>query len=429
MTSLPRFLFAAAAFVGAMVLAGQPEAFAQVTPSPSASDGGARPSFSDAELENLVGPIALYPDDLVAIILPASTFPLQIVQAARFFDKRKANPQLQPDTAWDDSVKSLLNYPDVVKKMSDDLDWTQDLGEAVVANSSAVLDAVQAFRRRAETAGNLKSDPKQTVVVEKEIIKIVPANPQIIYVPQYQPTAVVVAGAPIAYYPTPYPVYYYPYPPGAAIAAGVIWGAAIGAAWNGGHWNTHYHGSGYYGGGSINNSNNITVNRGGNTINTGNINTGNINRATTLPANTSAWKPTQQPGQVGRPTSATTSRIGDARPGTSGGYGAQGATRPSTQPAVRPGAGGQQNFAAGGNQGGARGQAGGGGGAFSGYGSGGAAQQASARGQSSRASAGNFGGGAQGGRQMGAAPSGGRAAAGGGAPAGGGARAGGGRRR
>ncbi len=132
-------------------------------------------------------------------------------------------------------MKSLLNYPDVVKKMSDDLDWTEALGEAVVANSSAVLDAVQSFRRRAQAAGNLKSDAKQMVVVEKEVIKIVQADPQVIYVPQYQPSTVVVVGSPpVAYYPTPYPVYYYPYPPGAAIATGIIWGAALGAAWNGG---------------------------------------------------------------------------------------------------------------------------------------------------------------------------------------------------
>ena len=141
-------------------------------------------------------------------------------------------------------MKALLNYPDVVKTMSGDLDWTSALGEAVVADQGAVLEAIQAFRRKAQAAGNLKSDDKQVVVVEKEIIKIVPANPEVIYVPQYNPTTVVVAGgAAWGYYPTPYPVYYYPYPPGAAFATGLIWGAAIGAAWNGGRWNTNWGGA------------------------------------------------------------------------------------------------------------------------------------------------------------------------------------------
>jgi hypothetical protein len=147
------------------------------------------------------------------------------VQADRFLDKRKVNSSLQLDAAWDDSVKSLLNYPDVVKKMSADLDWTEALGEAVVANSSAVLDAVQAFRRKVQVAGNLKSDDKQVVVVEKEIIRIVPADPEVIYVPQYQPTSVVVTGAPVGILSDAISGLLYPYAPGAALAAGVIWAA------------------------------------------------------------------------------------------------------------------------------------------------------------------------------------------------------------
>ena len=233
-----------------------------------ASDTGAAPQMSAEDLDNLVGRIALYPDDLVAIILPASTNPLQLVQADRFLDKRKADPKLPIDEKWDDSVKALVNYPDVVKMMSGDLDWTSALGEAVVADQGAVLEAIQAFRRRAEAAGNLKSNDKQVVNVEKTVIEIVPANPEVIYVPQYNPTTVVVAGAPAwGYYPTPYPVYYYPYPPGAAFATGLIWGAAIGAAWGGGHWNTNW------GGGDININRNTNINTGN--INRGNVNTGN----------------------------------------------------------------------------------------------------------------------------------------------------------
>ena len=189
-------------------------------------------------------------------------------------------------------MKALVNYPDVVKKMSADLEWTEALGEAVVSNTNAVMDAVQAFRRKAQSAGNLKSDDKQKIVVEQQVIRIEQADPQVIYVPQYQPSTVVVAGAPpYPYYPTPYPAYYYPYPPGAALATGLIWGAAIGAAWNGGRYGANYGG----GGNSINNSNNITINRGGNTGG-GSVNRGN--RPSQLPSNT--WKPTKQPGQVGR---------------------------------------------------------------------------------------------------------------------------------
>ena len=200
--------------------------------APAAAGGAAPPPAGD--LTQLVGRIALYPDDLVAIILPASTSPLQIVQADRYLDKRKSDPKLPIDDKWDDPVKSLLNYPDIVKMMSNDLDWTSALGEAVVADQGAVLEAVQVFRRQAKSAGNLKSDTKQVVKTEKEVIIIEPADPQVIYVPQYNPSTVVVYGAPAwGYYPTPYPSYYYPYAPGAAMAAGVIWGAAIGAAWSG----------------------------------------------------------------------------------------------------------------------------------------------------------------------------------------------------
>src|SRR6266567_2176518 len=305
------------ALAACVALIGAPLTAAQ---APAAS-GSAAQAPSPAELEKLVGPIALYPDDLVAIILPASTNPLQIVQADRFLEKRKKDPKTPIDDKWDDSVKSLVNYPEVVKQMSSDLDWTSDLGEAVVGDQGAVLDAVQAFRRKAQAAKNLKSDDKQIVVVEKEVIKIVPADPQVIYVPQYNPTTVVVySSVPIyGYWPAPYPVYYYPYPPGAAFATGLIWGAAMGAAWHGG-----YYGANWGGG-----NNNITINRNTN-INTGNINTGNINRPSQQPAGGgTAWKSDKKPGQVssgaGRPTTTSATRPG----GATGSAGA----RPSTQPA------------------------------------------------------------------------------------------------
>jgi hypothetical protein len=390
-----------------IALIGAPPIGAQ---APAAS-GDVAQAPSPEELEKLVGPIALYPDDLVAIILPAATNPLQIVQADRFLQKRKQDSKAPIDEKWDDSVKALVNYPDVVKQMSADLDWTADLGEAVVADQGAVLGAVQAFRRKAQSAGNLKSDDKQVVEVEKEVIKIVPADPQVIYVPQYNPSTVVVySSAPVyGYYPAPYPAYYYPYPPGAALATGLIWGAAIGAAWHGG-WGCDWNG------GSINN--NVTINRGDVNVNRGQGNRGQGNR----PGGSgqgSAWKSDKRPGQVssgaGRPTQ-TSARVGDARGGggaggAGGGFGggAGAGARPSTQ----AGGGGMGQGAR--NQPGAVSTSGaatrtggasagsGGRDAFGGYGSGSAARADSSRGSASRSSmssagsrpsAGSYGGGA-----------------------------------
>jgi len=374
-----------------VVLAFATTAVAQAPAAP----GGAAPPPPAEELAKLVGPIALYPDDLVAIILPASTNPLQLVQADRYLEKRKTDPKLAVDDKWDDPVKSLLNYPDVVKMMSADLDWTSALGEAVVADQGAVIEAVQAFRRKAQAAGNLKSDGKQVVKIEKEIIYIQPADPQVIYVPQYNPSTVVVYGAaPVyAYYPTPYPSCYYPYPPGAAMAAGVIWGAAIGAAWSGNHY------------GCCGDAN-INVNR-----NT-NINTGDINRgggARQQPAGGgAAWKSNKQPGQVSNSVGKTAP---SARAGSAGAAGGA-AGRASAQPTSA-------------SRGGASG-----GDALGGYGSGRQTQMDSSRGASSRSSMGSAS----------ASPmsSGGRSASSGGAsrsmpsggarsaPSGGGARGGGG---
>ena len=355
---------------------------ANVPAQTPAAPGGAAPERSAEELEKLVGRIALYPDDLVAIILPAATNPLQLVQADRFLDKRKADPKLPVDEKWDDAVKSLLNYPEVVKSMSADLDWTAELGEAVVEDQGDVLEAIQVFRRKTQAAGNLNTDAKQTVVVEKEVIKIVPSDPQVIYVPQYNPTTVVVYGgySSWGYYPAPYPVYYYPYPPGAALATGLIWGAAVTAVWRGGHYAAHYGGHG---------NNNININRNTN-INTGNINTGNRNQSGRGGgAGGSQWKSGKQPGQVSGSVGKTT------RSGSSAGY--SGSGRASTQSA--------------------------GGGAFSGgSASGRQAQMDSSRGASSRSSSSSAGASSRSSSSMSSSG----ARSGGGGGGGGGARGGGG---
>jgi len=144
------------------------------------------------QLVELVGPIALYPDELLAITLPAATYPLEIVQAARYLEKHKKDSNLKPDEKWDSSVLGLLNYPEVVDLMNKDLDWTWNLGAAVADQQADVMDAIQQFRNQAHTAGNLESNEKQIIIVEKETIVIESATPEVIYVPTYKPSTVVV---------------------------------------------------------------------------------------------------------------------------------------------------------------------------------------------------------------------------------------------
>ena len=172
------------------------------------------PTASAEELETLIGPIALYPDDLLAIVLPASTFPLQIVEAGRFLENLETDASLKPDEDWDDSVVALLNYPEVIELLNEDLDWTWRLGEAVVAQQEDVISAIELFRDRAYAAGNLKSDDYQLVAHEGSSIQITPVEEDVIYVPYYEPEQVVVyQPRPVYYYyPRSYPVYYYPYP-------------------------------------------------------------------------------------------------------------------------------------------------------------------------------------------------------------------------
>jgi Protein of unknown function (DUF3300) len=203
--------------------------------------------LGEAELDQLVAPIALYPDALLAQVLMASTYPLEVVQADRF---AKAKASLKGDKLnaalakedWDDSVKSLVATPTVLAMMNDDLDWTEKLGDAVLAQQADVMDAIQRLRARAEDNGKLATTKEQTVTVtkeaDKEVIVIEPASPETVYVPYYEPA--VVYGA----WPYPaYPPYYFPPAPGwivgGAIASGIAWGAgfAIGnAIWDGFDW-------------------------------------------------------------------------------------------------------------------------------------------------------------------------------------------------
>jgi len=204
-------------------------------------------TFKQEELDQMLAPIALYPDDLLTQILMASTYPLEIVQAARF---TKQNKNLKGDALtealekqdWDPSVKSLVNFPDVLDQMNEKLEWTQKLGDAFLAQEKQVMDTIQKLRKKAQEAGNLKDNPQQKVVVEQETIVIQSANPEVIYVPSYNPA--VVYGAwwwpafppPLPFFPFfPYAT---PYAYGAmAFGAGIAMGAAWGYAW--GHANWH----------------------------------------------------------------------------------------------------------------------------------------------------------------------------------------------
>jgi hypothetical protein len=187
----------------------------------------------------MAAPIALYPDALLTQILMGSTYPLEIVEAHRWVQKNTGVTGTALETAlkdqdWDPSVKSLCGFPDVLKRMNENLDWTQDMGDAFLGQKSDLLDAVQRMRNKAHDAGNLKTSEQQTVTKQEDkIIVIESASPEVIYVPTYSPT--VVYGS--WYYPHwYYPPMYVPPPPGYGMmmfAVGVAWGSA---AWGGCHW-------------------------------------------------------------------------------------------------------------------------------------------------------------------------------------------------
>ncbi len=221
-------------FSGLPFVPGAPQsARAQQTAAADASadtDDAAEP-LTDDELAVLVARIALYPDDLVALVTSASLYPLQIVEAQRYLDDAKKDTKLKPKDTWDGSVISLLNYPDIVKMMSDDLDWTQSLGEALANQQKDVLIAIQQLRDKAVADGIIKTDDKIKVVQENDNVVIQSASPEKIYVPQYAPEMLYepdYAPQPISYYPDYYPNYTYPTAPFfAAAVTGAIWAAAV----------------------------------------------------------------------------------------------------------------------------------------------------------------------------------------------------------
>lgn len=202
------------------LLLGVTAAHAQTAPTP-------------AQLDSLVAPIALYPDALVAHILPASTYPVEVVEAARDL-ANGGTPAASDMNSWDPSIQALVSVPSVLKMMNDRLSWTTQLGQAVSQSQQAVMAAIQRVRAKAQSAGNLSSNSHQTVTTQGQTIIIQPANPEVIYVPQYDPVAIL---EPAPLWVTPdYGLMTF----GAGFTAGIFtayachWGGGWGWGWGGG---------------------------------------------------------------------------------------------------------------------------------------------------------------------------------------------------
>jgi uncharacterized protein DUF3300 len=211
----------------------------QSQPSTGSSAPKEAPKIPPEQLDALVAPIALYPDPLLAQVLAASTYPLELIQLQQWLKK---NPNLKDKALadavakqpWDPSVQSMAALPEVVDRLANDIQWTTDLGNAFLAQRGDVMDAVQRMRKKAQDKGTLKTSEQmkvETKVVEKkEVIVIEQANPQVVYVPSYNPT--VVYGAAYPYYP--YPAIYYPYYYPGGLFLSFSFGVAMGAMWSGG---------------------------------------------------------------------------------------------------------------------------------------------------------------------------------------------------
>jgi hypothetical protein len=226
-----------AVLCAALLAPGDWAVLAQSSQPPAGAEGTAK--IPNDQLDSLVAPIALYPDPLLSQTLVASTYPLEIIQLQQWLERNKNLKDKELEEAvkkqdWDPSIQAMALLPDVAKRLAEDIKWTTDLGNAFLAQQADVMDAVQRMRKKAQDAGNLKSTEQQKVetqVVEtKTVVVIEQANPQVVYVPTYNP--VVVYGPPVYPYP---PIYYPPpsyYAAGMAISFGV--GVAMGAAMHGG---------------------------------------------------------------------------------------------------------------------------------------------------------------------------------------------------
>jgi uncharacterized membrane protein YgcG len=234
------------------VLASSPEGFAYQTDQsaePSGQSSVAPPpqaaQQTAEQLQQLVAPIALYPDALVAQILAASTYPAEIVEADRWMQqhtnlKGKQLADQVDQQSWDPSVKALTQFPSVLANLDKNLSWASSLGDAYVNQQKDVMDAVQVMRGRAKSSGNLKSTSQEKVTSQGQTIVIEPTNPDVVYVPQYDPW--LVYGAPLGVWPG-----WYPFPglylggPGISFGVGFGLGFFGGFGWGWGHWGFDWH--------------------------------------------------------------------------------------------------------------------------------------------------------------------------------------------
>ena len=262
--------FLAQALTLILFIAFAPIASAQTQPAPTPASAPAQDQLlQPGEIDALLSPIALYPDALMAQVLMAATYPLEVIQASRWL---KENKGLKDDAlraaldkqGWDESVKSLAATPSVLDMMADKLDWTQKLGDAMLAQQADVMDGVQRLRAKAEANNKLQSTPQQKVSKRseggKQVIVIEPTNPETMYVPYYDPAVVYGAWSYPSYPPYYWGANYWPYG-GAVLGAGLAFGAGYAV----GRWAGWAGGGGYWGGNAnINwNNNNININRPG----------------------------------------------------------------------------------------------------------------------------------------------------------------------
>lgn len=198
--------------------------------------------FSQEELAQMLAPIALYPDELISQVLMAATYPLEIVAADRWVEKNKELKgddlaQALEEQSWDPSVKSLVAFPSVLAMMSQKLEITAKLGDAFLAQEGEVMDTIQMLRKKALDTGSLKTTKEQKVVVERETVIIEPAQPEVVYVPTYDPMVVYGPWFYPAYPPLPY--YFLPPPPFIVFAPAFFFGFAWSYAWGGCDWHHH----------------------------------------------------------------------------------------------------------------------------------------------------------------------------------------------
>jgi len=279
----------------ALLSAGSSAALAQQAESQVMTTTKEAPKIPSDQLDSLVAPIALYPDQLLSQTLVASTYPLEIIQLQQWMEKNKnlkdkALADAVAKQNWDPSIQAMAAFPDVVNRLADNIQWTTDLGNAFLAQESDVMDAVQTMRAKAQSKGTLKTTAQQKVETQtveggKQVIVVQQSSPDVVYVPSYNPA--VVYGPPVYPYP---PIYYPPpgyYAAGAAVAFGT--GVALGAAWGGSWgWNCGWG----HGNVNVNVNNNYinNYNKNVNNYNQANINKANVNQANLNKANINSGK-------------------------------------------------------------------------------------------------------------------------------------------